>query len=263
MKRVLHNEPVLLRGESGEHACLMLHGFGGGSYEMLWLAEHLHERGVTVQTLNYPGHDVKADAMPLCGWEDWYAHILAAYLGLKRTHREVSVVGLSTGCPLALWLASQEAVTRMVLLSPFIMLKRQWYYLFPLEFYAPLVEKLRPIVQRTGADIRDPEMARLAWDAAYLTSFNVTALRSALGLIRHVKQRLPGIESPTLIIQSHTDKVVDPDGARYLMRRLGSTDKRIHWLEKPNHVITLDYDWPLVYEKTLDFLLKDEQPKSI
>jgi carboxylesterase len=252
-QRELHNRPVLLEG--GEHACLLLHGFGGGAYELLWLAEDLHRAGLTVQTLNYPGHDVKADIMPVCTWEEWYAHVREAYRGLRDRASRVSIVGLSTGCPLALQLALDEPVDRLVLISPFLALKRQWFHLLPLETFAPLVEKLQPIIRRQGPDIRNSAMARFAWQYTHLTTFRVSALRSALALIRQLKPRLPEITSPTLIFQSSSDEVVDPSGARLLMKNLGSTKKEVHWLSRSNHVLTLDYEMDFVTEKTLDFLL--------
>lgn len=251
--RPLHNEPFYREGTNGQ-ACLFLHGFGGGAHEMLWLAEHLNEQGFTVQTINYPGHDSRCDAMPECTWQQWYAHIAESFKALKSTHNQVSVIGLSTGCPLALWLAHEEPVHRLVLLSPFLKLKYRWFYVFPTEVYAPIVVRLRRIIQRKGPDIRDPEMARFVWEHAWLKSFNVLSLRSALQLIQQVKKELPAIKNPTLVIQSRTDEVVDPSGAELLMKRLGSAEKEVHWLTRPNHVITLDYDWETVFDKTREFL---------
>ncbi|HEY9685904.1 MAG TPA: alpha/beta fold hydrolase [Coleofasciculaceae cyanobacterium] len=256
IRRPLHNEPFYRAGTNNQ-ACLFLHGFGGGAHEMLWLAEHLNERGFTVQTLNYPGHDQPADAMPLCTWEQWYGHIAEAFRALKSRHDKVSVIGLSTGCPLALWLAHNEPVGKLILLSPFLKLKDHWILRtlrVPTEIFGPLMEKLRPVIQRKGPDIRDPEMARYVWQYAWLKSFNVSALRSALDLIRQVKAVAPTIQNPTLIIQSETDEVVDPSGARFLINHLGSADKEIHWLNRSNHVITMDYDRDDVFEKVLAFL---------
>ena len=254
-QRPLHNDPFYRKGNN-QQACLLLHGFGGGAHEMLWLAEALNEQGFTVQTINYPGHDEPADRMPPCTWEQWYKRIQETFQKLKAGHRDVSVVGLSTGCPLALWLAHHEPVRKLVLLSPFLDLKRRWYHIVPLETFAPLVARLRPMIYRKGPDIRDPEMAAYVWKHAWLKSFNVAALRSALQLIRQVKKAVPTIQAPTLIVQSTTDEVVDPAGARFLMQRLGAPEKEIHWLSRPNHVITMDYDWDVVFEKVKAFLAR-------
>ena len=59
---------------------------------------------------------------------------------------------------------------------------------------------------------------------------------------------------PTLIIQSPLDRVVCPSGAHYLMENLGSPIKELLWLEKSNHVVTLDVEREQVLERISQFL---------
>lgn len=254
----LNNEPFYWPGiheQRRDHAVLLLHGLGGGSYEIRPLGERLHAQGLSVKSVNYPGHDKPATQMPLSVWQDWYGHIEAAYQELAANHRHVSLIGFSTGCPLALKLAHQNPVDRLVLLSPFLEIKRQFQ--IPLEPFVNPVSQWLQHVPRIRLPIEDSQMRKQAHAIAFMQSFNLRTVCSALELIQEVKLVIPEIKNQTLIIQSPRDQVVDPRGAQYLMTHLGSPDKTLHWLKSSNHIISLDVEREEVFSKVLEFLLAE------
>ncbi|MGB8702930.1 MAG: alpha/beta fold hydrolase, partial [Thermosynechococcaceae cyanobacterium] len=220
---MLENKPFFLQGDH-PHACLLLHGLGGGAYEMQELGLRLHGQGLTVQGILYPGHDQRVDAMPRSRWQDWYGHILETYQALAQNYEQISLVGFSTGCPLGLYLAAQHPVFKLVLLAPYFRLKYEWYFGLPLEAYLNSIGFLITDVPRLGLPIFDPDIQKAARAAAFFRTFNLAAVRSAMDLIRQVKPQLPGIRNPALIIQSPKDRVVDPSSATFLYNRLGSTN---------------------------------------
>ena len=67
-------------------------------------------------------------------------------------------------------------------------------------------------------------------------------------------ETLPDVTCPALIIHSKCDDAASPKGAQEILDRLGSKDKKIIWLEKSNHIITLDYDKDLINKSVSDFL---------
>ena len=71
-----------------------------------------------------------------------------------------------------------------------------------------------PNLPRRAPAVRDPEMRRIAAAAERYRTFNVDAALSALELIERVKATVPGITTPTLIIQGKLDSVVEPGNAR-------------------------------------------------
>lgn len=248
----LENKPFFLKGDLS-HACLMLHGLGGGTYEMQFLGEFLNQRGLTVQGILYPGHD-KPGNMPRSRWQDWYAHSLETYQTLAQTYERISVVGFSTGCPLGLYLASEQPVHQMVMLAPYLRLKSEWYYGLPLETYVKTFGWLITDVPRMGLPIFDANMRQQALKAAFSRTFNIGSVQSAMELIEQVKPRLSAIQNPMLIIQSRKDHVVDPAGASYLYEQIGSAEKKLYWLEDSDHIITLDRDRQEVYERVGEFM---------
>jgi carboxylesterase len=254
---MLKNQPFLLTGSNPDHACLLLHGLGGGAYEMQPLGEYLHRQGLTVQVLLYPGHDHPADKMPASTWQQWYAQILAAYEQLSKTYRQVSLVGFSTGCPLALHLAANRPVAKLALLSPYFLIRREWFYLMPVENYIYALDWLIKDVPRLRLPIFDPAMHRAAMETIFFRTFNIASVRSAMALIELVKPELSQVTNPALIVQSRKDTIVDPSGAEYLEQELGSTDKKLLWLDHSDHVVSLDREREQVFRAVGNFLVEN------
>lgn len=250
---MLSNEPFLLEGQGG-HACLLLHGLGGGSFEMQLLGEHLHRLGFTVQTVNYPGHDRRTAIMPASRWEEWYAHVEEAYHALRIRSTSITVIGFSTGSLLGLHLAAQHPVDRLVALSPFLAVRHQWYYVLRPESYLFSIGHLVPFVPKFAAPLKDADMRRHVANASYFRTFSLSSARSAVSLIREVKNELRHVHCPILIIQSPHDRVVDPNGAVYLYREIGARIKKMHWLRESDHIITLDSEREEVFEHIGQFL---------
>uniref|UniRef100_B8HYQ3 Carboxylesterase n=1 Tax=Cyanothece sp. (strain PCC 7425 / ATCC 29141) TaxID=395961 RepID=B8HYQ3_CYAP4 len=251
---MLTNTPFLLTSSDRERACLLLHGLGGGVYEMQLLGQHLWESGFTVQGILYPGHDQPCERMPRSTWQEWYGHVQESYEKLQQTYAQVTVVGFSTGCLLALHLAAHYPVDRVVLLCPYLLIRRQWFYLLPLEAYLFSIGWLLEDVPRWRLPLTDPIMHELALKAAFFRSFNLSAVRSAIELIALVKTELSSITQPTLIIQSKKDTVVDPSGAAYLYHHLPTPQKQLIWLQNSDHIIPLDQERAQVFALVRQFL---------
>lgn len=244
------NAPYLCRGRTG-HAFLLLHGLGGGPYETRLLADRLHARGHSVRGILYPGHE-PARVMPASRWQDWYVRSRAACRELRDEHRRVHLVGFSTGCPVAIHLAAQEGANGLIMLSPFLAIRR-FLGLRP-ERMLGLLPGLTS-VRRLGPPIRDRQMRRAVVAALGRgRTFNLHAVRSALELIALVREELDQVTTPALIIQSRRDSVVEPAGALELYERLGSADKRLVWLSRSDHAIGLDVEREEVFTAVEDFV---------
>jgi carboxylesterase len=255
---MLCNKPFYLRGKKHEgHAYLMLHGLGGGIYEMKPLGYELNAAGFTVQGINYPGHDEPATHMPTSAWEDWYSHALDTYHDLKKDCDTVSFVGFSTGCMIGLHLASDEDIKDMVMLSPFMRLRHFWFYGLRPEDYVRRLSPWVSNVPRRGVPITDRQMAMAANQVAWYSSFNLPSVMSALELIDRVDQRLETIQNPALIIHSKRDSVVCPSGALRINQRLASEQKDLVWLKRSDHVITLDVERGHVLNQVQGFALRN------
>ncbi|GAB4210385.1 MAG: alpha/beta fold hydrolase [Synechococcales cyanobacterium] len=250
----LSNTP-LDRAGSRRPACLLLHGLGAGVFEMCLLAEVLHQQGYPVRAFNYPGHDQPGSVMPHSTWEQWYGAVESHYQDLAQRYGQVAVIGFSTGGTLGLRLAAHHAVGPLVLLAPFLRLKTPSFLPIPLEdiVNSPL-GVLISSVPRQGSPIAEPQMQRLATQVRPYQTFSVLSVRSAVALTRWVEHNLARVTTPTLIVQSPIDSVVDPQGAQIIHDRLGSPRRELLWLKQSDHIITLDWEREQVFAAVLDFL---------
>jgi carboxylesterase len=235
-------------------SCLVLHGLGGGPYELGRLVDALRGEGLRVATPILPGHEGPGPVMPASLWRDWAAAAESAFDVLAATAEPVACVGFSTGATLGLYLASRRPIARLVLLAPFMAIR--YTSLLPIrpKTYMRALARMLPNLPRRAPAVRDRAMRRWAAEAAHFKTFSLAATESAVELIEHVRPLVPAITAPTLIIQGLRDTVVAPAGASWLYRHLGSTDKTIVTLPRSDHLLALDHDRDRVIALSTAFL---------
>lgn len=250
----LVNSPFFYGHAAGDRACLLLHGLGGGVYELQLLAQVLYAAGWSVQGILYPGHDRPSAQMPASTWRQWYEAVVTTFKTLRDSYPTVAVVGFSTGGTLALHLARHYPVDALVLLAPFLRIYRPWFSPVAPEFLVQSLGQWIPWLPRRSLPIRDRSLRQAAEAACFFKSFNLQAVRSTLDLIAQVEQELPLITTPTLILQSRADTTVDPQGAQMIYEQLGSPDKELYWLKDSDHLLPLDVEREQVFAKVVAFL---------
>lgn len=234
-------EPFLLPG--GRQGVLLVHGFTGSPSEMRLLGEYLHALGYTVLAPRLCGHGTSAAEMAETKWPHWYSSVEDGYHFLKALCSEIYVVGLSMGGLLSLKLAAEYPVERLVSLAAPIQIHDRRLPLLPLYrlFRRTVTKKRKPM------DV-DPRYS-VCYDETPLSS-----LSSLLELIKHVSGLLPAVTVPALVIQSRAEHTVRPESAAYIYERLGSKEKKLIWLEKSGHVITLDSERDTVFTYIKNFI---------
>ena len=65
---------------------------------------------------------------------------------------------------------------------------------------------------------------------------------------------LPDVPAPTLVMQSTTDNRISTAATQRAFERLGAPDKKLEWIEGAGHVITVDYGWQRVVERTVEWM---------
>ncbi|MEO6317215.1 MAG: alpha/beta fold hydrolase [Acidimicrobiales bacterium] len=229
----------------GPHGALVLHGFTGSPVSMRPLAEVLAAAGFAVELPRLPGHGTAVFDMVETGWDDWLTEAERALSALqsRTTDGKVVVVGLSMGGALTAALAQgHPELAGIVLINAPVAV--------PAELGDAVQEMLAggmEVMDAIGNDIADPD--------ANEASYDETPLRSLLTMImagEQVRERLPEIQVPTLIITSQQDHVVNPEDSDVLAEHISGPVERL-WLEKSFHVATLDYDKAEVESATLEF----------
>ncbi len=237
-------EPFLLSG--GRIGCLLIHGFTGTPAEMRPLGIHLNQQGYTVLGIRLFGHATRPEDMIRARRGDWLTDVEAGMDMLQGACDRVAAVGLSMGGLLALWAGAQAVVGAVVCLSTPMAMPRNGHMRF-----ARALSRLVPYVSKGKPDWHDPEAApRHVTYPVYPTR----AAAELRDLIRDVRQILPKVQVPLLVVQARGDRAVPPDSMAIILENVTSTDKQSLWLEDSGHVITRDRQRQAVFAATSAFL---------
>lgn len=225
-------EPFFFPGNST--GCLLVHGFTGTPKEMRPLGEYLHARGYSVLGVRLAGHATRPADMIRMRWEDWLASVEDGWHMLSGCSERIFVIGLSLGGVLALTFASDYPVAgAAALATPHHMPddpRVRW--IKPLSLFQRFVDK-------GPSDWRDraAEADHISYPADPTRS--LAEVRDLLSLMR---QRLPQVTAPVLLVNSKEDRTVRADDrhAEQILAGLGSRTKQVVWVENSCHVITRD-----------------------
>ena len=85
---------------------------------------------------------------------------------------------------------------------------------------------------------------------------NLPAIQEAERMIKSVKQSLPRVSAPAIVIHAEEDDVASPRNARYVAEHIGSSLVETVMLHNSYHMITVDNDRDLVASETIRFFGK-------
>jgi carboxylesterase len=203
-----------------------------------WLAEH----GVSNVGPRLPGHGTSWEDLEGTIWQDWERESEAALLDLAGRCTAVIAAGLSMGGAMVLHLAAKhpDKLKGVVAVNPDV--RR------PELALAPLLRLFTRTTKGVGNDIKKPGQDEIVYDRV--------PLKAAIQLgkfYRTVQRELPSMRLPLLVFSSPEDHVARPSNSRYVIQHVGSAQKELITLSNSYHVATLDYDAPMIFERTLHF----------
>ena len=231
-------------------AVLAIHGFGDTPQTVRYLADALAARGWFVRAPLLPGHGKTIAEFAKTGSAEWIAACRSEYESLRKQSQHIVLLGVSMGGALATILAAESSdVPALVLIAPYLAMPR---WLAMIAASAPVLGVgVRYMVGGGVRSITDPVEAErnLAYGAA--TPRLVAELRRVVGLAQAAE---PKVRAPVLYIQSHHDNRIAPASAEAAFARLGSSDKRLVWVDKGAHIITVDVGRDIVIGQVADWL---------
>lgn len=231
--------------KGNDKGCLLVHGFSSTPAELRELAERLSSGGFTVLAVRLAGHGTEIEDMEKCTYNDWIKSVEEGYMRLKDICKEIYVIGHSMGSLLALYIAENHVVDKIVTLAPAIITKDK-------------NAKFVPIVKHFIRYIEWKAKNRPEEEAKYLLGYRKIPLASVheLGkLQRIVRKQLPKINKPILIIQSHKDQTVDEKGVEVIEKNVTSQNVKKIYLNNCGHNITVECEKENVFTEVTNFLL--------
>jgi carboxylesterase len=235
-------EEYFLSGK--KEACLLIHGFTSTPAELREMGEKLHEGGYTVWGIKLAGHGTKIEDMEKSTYKDWIKSAVSGYKKLKENYEKVYVIGHSMGSLLALYLAENYEVDKLLTLSPpLIVTNKSAKFAFAAKYFIRYSEwepKPRP----------HEEMK-------YLLGYSKVPIRSVHELnklTKVVRNHLKRISSPLLIIHSHKDQTVNEKSVELLYSSVKSKLKKTIFLNECGHNITIECEKETVFDGVINFL---------
>jgi carboxylesterase len=255
-----------LRFPGGRVGFILIHGLGGTPVEMRYIAQGLARAGHTVHVPQLAGHCGSAEDLHATGWADWYGSVEDEHRRIASDCDTVVVCGLSMGAILAIHHAASypQAVSALGLYAPTLWLDGwgvPWYG----AFFGLVTQKwcadLFKFAERDPWGIKDQRLRALVEQAIKTgdsSKAGIAALPGSLmlelrWLVQQVRQEIPSISQPALIVHPRQDDRASLRNLHYLQTSLaGPVDTVV--LDDSYHVVTLDRQRQLVVSRTLDFV---------
>lgn len=213
---------------------------------MRWLGEFLFEHGITILGVRLSGHATTPACLERTRWQDWLASLEDGFHLLRDSCTKIFVCGLSLGGALSLYAASYLPFNGVISISAPYELPPDWRLNF-----IRLFRHIQPQVPKGSPDWRNPQAALDHLEYPYYPTSSIAELRD---LLAELRQALPQIKLPALIVHSRADRGVLPSNAEKIFTALGSSAKEILWVENSGHVVVREPDRHLVFERALQFI---------
>ncbi len=244
---------------------LLIHGLNGTPAEMKFVGRGLAAAGFTVYGMQLAGHCGSATDLRKTGWQDWCASVEQAHDRLRLDCQVIFAGGLSMGALLALYLAARRpAQVAGVALYSTTLWHDGWsvpflHRLLPLAAYLPGMSRFSAS-ERPPYGIKDQRMRQMIVaqmmkgdsGGSRLPGIPFPSLWEMQGLTRWVKQALPHIRTPALILHAIEDDISSLHNAQYLERHLGGPVVT-RYLDDCYHMITVDQQRAEVIAYSLEF----------
>ena len=224
---------LLLPKKKAKKGILLVHGFLASPAELKDFAEKLHEKGYAVMGVRLAGHGTSPWDLQDREWDDWIGSVRRGYLILEPFADEIVTIGFSTGGALGL-LHSAEAPDKLVgVASICAPLAIQGKGIMLIPWMNRLNKVTRPFSSGHGL-VPFYEKQKEDSDINYKNS-PVSTINEFRNLMKALKNKLPEVALPTLIVQATKDSIVEPESARKIFDGIKSKDKELHMVESDKH----------------------------
>ena len=236
-------------------SALLIHGLTGTPYEMRYLGEQLAARGVRVRGVKLAGHAGTPEELGAAGYDNWYESVVSGLEELRPFGEPTVVIGLSMGAVLAARLAADqsESIAGLALLAPgFFLPTSMMLALRGLRgLLGSIVERIY-LFNPGSSDIHDAAARSVHPNCRLMP---LSAPMKLLDLSTLVRPMLPRITQPALVMHARRDHTCPMrKNVGYVMKHLGSAEKRAIELDDSYHVITVDSDKERVVSEVAEFV---------
>lgn len=214
---------------------ILVHGYMAAPEEIRPLAEYLFKNGYDVYGARMKGHGTAPQDLAEQDWQAWYDAVNRAYIVMKNSLKSLAIVGFSTGAGIALLQAANKPgqFFGVVSINGPIRLQN------PTAKFSSVVVSWNKLLSKFNINKGKMEFVANDPENPHINYFHnpVRGVYELEKLMKHVKDRLNDIESPTLVIQGSADPVVNPESGLDIFTKLGAKNKRLISIAAEHHGI--------------------------
>ncbi len=244
----------------GDTALLMIHGFGAGPLTFGRMAPEFAKRGYACRAMLLPGFGMPNAVYSKATAALWRAAIRSEVAMLRKTHRQVWLVGHSMGGTLA----TVEALDRpgdidgLILLAPLIEVSSKRSPVFKARTWFQIVDHAAIFTDLTEmafpVDVHDAVVLQHVVRDQFVPR---SIYRQMFSLTDAARGRAGELHMPVLLAYAPQDKVADADAAVNFVRESKSARKVIFCAQDSGHVITWDLGWEKCVDAVDRFISKN------
>ncbi len=226
---------------------LLIHGLTGTPSEVQPLGDYLSEKGISTLGPWLKGHDTNPKDLAKTTWRDWAQSAREAYDHLKQNCSKVFVGGLSMGADQALLLAATVPVAGVISMAAPVRIND--FRFNGIAFFRFLQWWTTSL---TGGILDPAAPPHVTYP--YVMTRSLYELKKMMDVVR---PELPRITAPALVVQGRKDSMVPPPNGDLVYQSLGSKAKHLLYLERSDHVVTMDFDRQILFKKAFKFIQSD------
>lgn len=238
---------VHFKGISSAPAILMVHGYTGSPYNLIWMGRQINDAGYSVYIPRLPGHGTNAADFNSTRWQDWVRRIFDVYIDMSAIHETVFVAGHSMGGLIASLVAARFNPKKLLLFAPAFATVDKHLSLTPfLKLF------LKTVPDDSPAFYTDPEFLKAQKD--YIGVQYVSMAAEFYKLMLLAKRNLPYVKAKSLVVLSEKDQRVPLKEVRDILEKKLKAPKEYLILKESSHATTDDVEKEQVAKRVLEFL---------
>ena len=237
-------QPFFMTG--GSSGVLLIHGFTGLPVELFLLGQFLNQQNFTVLCPRLAGHGTTENDLMRTTKDDWFNSVLDGFEILRGVCDKIFVIGHSMGGLLTLKLAAEREIPKIITLAA------------PIFIDDGLGIKNLPPKELCGNACTFTQRRKLD-DVPHAVNYvykktPLISVHELLDLIGDVKNLLPTVKTPILIMHGEEDHTAQPRSARFIFDNVGSSVKKIITVPNSGHLLPLDENRDFVFDEVLNFI---------
>ena len=222
---------------------LIIHGFGGGTYEIEYLVKHLQEKGLDTYTVSLAGHGGTKKELTASSHVDWIQSAGKAIDELRLKYRNISLVGFSLGGLISVHFASLPEIRKIVFINT------------PIYFW-----NIKIILNDIISGVYHREYEKIVYYQKSVSGVSIKSSADFLRILSQSKRMFKDISKPSLILQCINDESVHYKSAEYIKEKIGNYADLHYYNGSCHQVFTVSVDLrDLVCDDIYKFLY---QPQS-